>query len=480
METHDRAGHEEIIHDLLGRGVAEYIDPTGSFRKKLEAKLRGEYPKDIVVKFGVDVTRPDIHLGHAVVLRKLRALQDAGCKVIFLIGDFTTLIGDPTGKSKTRPEIDQQSVEANMRTYLEQVDKVLDVSRSTDGHIIDSPKFSWMRNSDWFFGVSDLSAEGASKQMLRIRDDAGKEIDVPQTSFVAKAALYENTRMQKTLLRAPNTYGVSFVNLLAIMRHISYAQLIERDMFQERIKKGEPLFVHEMLYPIIQGADSNVMANIYGSCDLEIGGTDQVFNMLMGRKVMEVAEKEPQAVMGMRLLVGLDGSEKMSKSLDNYIGLTDTPEEMYGKVMSLPDTSMREYYELATYTPLPAIDQLFHDIEQGKIHPKDAKMALARQIVEIYHGKIAAESAERGFIEVFQRGDVPDTVPEIRASKGEPLSDAIVRSGVVPSKSEYRRLLEQGAISRSGKARMSDPHEKVEETAVYRIGKHLFVRVVAE
>lgn len=469
----------DMIRDLLERGVEKYIDPTGSFQKKLEAKLRGEYPKDIIIKFGVDVTRPDIHLGHAVVLRKLRAFQDAGCKVIFLIGDFTTLIGDPTGKSKTRPEIDQQSVEMNMRTYLDQVDKVLDVTRDATGRIIDSPKFSWIRNSDWFFGVSDLSIEGASKQMLRIRDDSGKEIDVPQSSFLAKAALYENTRMQKTLLHAQTTYGVSFVNLLAIMRHISYAQLIERDMFQERIKKGEPLFVHELLYPIIQGADSNVMANIYGSCDLEIGGTDQVFNMLMGRRVMEIAQQEPQAVMGMKLLVGLDGVEKMSKSLDNYIGVTDAPEEMYGKVMSLPDTVMREYYELATYTPLSDIEQIFRDIERGDAHPRDVKMALARQIVEIYHGKASAESAEQSFREVFQEGEVPKNAPEVSAGKEELLSDVLVRSGLLSSKSEYRRLVEQGAISCVGKGRVSDPYQKVEETAIYRIGKHTFVRVIA-
>lgn len=470
----------ELMSDILERGVAEFVDPNGGFRKKLAAKLRGEYPKDIIVKFGVDVTRPDIHLGHAVVLRKLRALQDAGCKVIFLIGDFTTLIGDPTGKSKVRPEVDQASIEKNMQTYLEQVDKVLDVERDTEGRIIDSPRFSWIRNSDWFFGVSDISVEGASRQMLRIRDESGKEIHVPPSSFLAKAALYENTRMQKTLLRAPTTYGVSFVNLLAIMRHISYAQLIERDMFQERMKKGEPLFIHEMLYPIIQGADSNVMANIYGSCDLEIGGTDQVFNMLMGRRVMEIAGKEPQAVMGMRLLVGLDGSEKMSKSLDNYIGLMDSPGEMYGKVMSIPDSAMRDYYELATYTPLPDIERLFMDIEKGRIHPKDAKMSLARQIVEIYHGKSAAESAEKEFIEVFQKGDLPELLPEIIGSPDEYLSDLVVKAGIVSSKSEYRRLLDQGAVSLDGKEKITDPYKKVGTGGVYRIGKHTFVRIISK
>lgn len=466
---------EQDIQEILSRGVAEFIDPDGSFVRKLTAKMRGEYPKDIVVKFGVDVTRPDIHLGHAVILRKLRALQEVGCKIIFLIGDFTTLIGDPTGRSKARPEVDQESIERNMRTYLAQVGKVLIVDKDDEGRIIDSPRFSWIRNSDWFFSVTDLSVEGASKTALTIRDASGREVAVPSDSFVAKAALYENTRMQKTALRRPTIYSVSFVNLLAILRQISHAQLIERDMFQERIKQGEPLFVHELLYPIIQGIDSNVLANIYGSCDLEIGGSDQVFNMLMGRKVMEIAGKDPQAVMGMKLLVGLDGSEKMSKSLDNYIAITDDHHVMYGKVMSIPDSAMEEYFSLATYMPTEDLRRLMKDISSGAKHPMDAKMLLARQIVASFHGSSAAEQAERQFIETFRERNIPEHVPEVVMKEQETLFDIFHRSGVVSSKSAFRRLIEQGAIARD-KQKIADPNVSA-EPGTYRIGKHTFLRI---
>lgn len=468
-----------LVEEVLTRGVGEFADPEGKFRKKLIGKATGTYAKDVIIKFGVDVTRPDIHLGHAVVLHKLRKLQDIGCKVVFLIGDFTTLIGDPTGRSKTRPEVDGAAIEKNMKTYLEQVGKILLVDRDANGNIIDSPVFSWMRNSDWFFGVTDVSAEGASKNLLTIKDDAtGQSIVVPGTSFVAKAALYEHTRMQKTLLNRPTTYGVSFVNLLALMRHISYAQLIERDMFQERIKQGEPLFLHEMLYPIIQGADSNVMADIYGSCDLEIGGTDQVFNMLMGRKVMEIAGKEPQAVLGMRLLVGLDGKEKMSKSLDNYIGVTDTPRDIFGKTMSIPDAAIVEYYELATYTPKERVAEIAKTLKGGSVNPRDLKLDLAEQLVGIFYGGESAKTTRAEFLATFQRKEVPEDIENITVKKGTLLVDALLTGKLVESKTEFRRLLESGAIRKNGEDKFQDPLQKIEENTVVKVGKHRFLRIV--
>ncbi len=476
-------GHKEerdistTINDVLTRGVGELIDPKDSFKEKLLAKAQGTYSKDIIIKFGVDVTRPDIHLGHAVVLRKLRQFQDLGCKIVFLIGDFTTLIGDPTGKSKVRPEIDQKEIEKNVRTYLDQVDKVLLVNRDPNGDIIDGPRFTWMRNSDWFYGVTDISVEGAGA--ITIENERKEKFPVPSSSFLAKAVLYENTRMQKSFLKHSTTYGVSFVNLLSILRHISFAQLIERDMFQDRIKGGEPLFVHEMLYPIIQGADSNVMADIYGSCDLEIGGTDQVFNMLMGRRVMEIAQKEPQAVMGMKLLVGLDGKDKMSKSLDNYISLLDSPEEMYGKVMSIPDQAMVEYFELATYTTKEEIERLLGGVTSGATNPRDAKMALARQIVEIYHGRKEAETAEKQFIQTFQEKRVPEDVRVLRAKLGTPLSEILVGGGIIPSKSEFRRLVDARAIKVGGTDALKDPYQKFSATMTLKIGKHEFLRIEA-
>ena len=470
---------ESLIAEIIGRGVGTFVDPDGAFKKKLIAKAKGEYPKDIIVKFGMDPTRPDIHLGHAVVLRKLRQMQDIGCKVVFLIGDFTTLIGDPTGKSKVRPEVDFETVTKNMATYLEQVDKILLVDRDASGAIVDGPLFSWSRNSDWFFNVTDISVEGASKNALTIKDEAtGNLLEVPSTSFVAKAAVFENTRMQKTFLKRNTTHTVSVVNLLSVLRKITYAQLLERDMFQDRINSNTPLFMHEMLYPVAQGIDSELIALIYGSCDLEVGGTDQTFNLLMGRKVMEMTGKEPQAVLSFTLLVGTDGREKMSKSLDNYIGITGTPSDMFGKIMSLPDTLLPSYFELCTFTPMREVEVIMKDLEAGKSHPKDIKMQLAQQVVEIYHGRAKGEEARNAFIATFQNKSIPDNMPEYKAKKDTLLADVLLYAEQVSSKSEFRRLVDEGAIRINGEEKISDPFYKIGENVVLKIGKHRFVKVV--
>jgi tyrosyl-tRNA synthetase len=469
---------ENLVADILGRGVGTFVDPDGSFRKRLIAKAKGEYPKDIIVKFGMDPTRPDIHLGHAVVLRKLRQMQDIGCKIIFLIGDFTTLIGDPTGKSKVRPELDFETVAKNMATYLDQVDKILLVERDKEGNIIDGPLFSWSRNSDWFFNVTDISVEGASKSALTIKDEAtGNLLEVPSTSFVAKAAVFENTRMQKTFLRKNTTHTVSVVNLLSVMRKITLSQLLERDMFQDRINTNTPLFMHEMLYPVAQGIDSELIALIYGSCDLEVGGTDQTFNLLMGRKIMEMTGKEPQAILSFTLLVGTDGKEKMSKSLDNYIGITDAPADMFGKIMSLPDEQLPPYFELCTFTPMKEVENMMNDLKGGKLHPKDMKMQLAQQVVEIYHGRAHAEAAKKSFIETFRNGSIPADIPEFKAVKGNLLVDVLLDAEQVASKSEFRRLIDEGAIRIGGEEKIADPFYKVEQDLILKIGKHRFIKL---
>ena len=294
--------HEEeitrIINEIFTRGVGTFIDPNDVFRNKIIAKARGEYHEDIIVKFGVDPTRPDIHLGHAVVLRKLRQMQVLGCKVVFLIGDYTAQIGDPTGKSKVRPEVEQSAVEANMKTYLDQVGKILSSDKTV---------FSWIRNSDWFTTITDLDLPDDYKVNMKI-DAPGlpsKEISIPPNSFVGKAIVFEETRMQKSI-GAKSIAVVTMRSLLWGLKHITLAQLIERDMFQQRVKDGESLFMHEMLYPVFQGIDSDILAQVYGTCDLEVGGTDQTFNMLMGRKIMEVNKRIPQAVLSCELLVGLD------------------------------------------------------------------------------------------------------------------------------------------------------------------------------
>ena len=406
------------IDELFSRGIASFIDPDNSLRNKIEAKKAGTYGGDITIKFGMDPTRPYIHIWHAVILRKLRVFQDLGCKVIFLVGDYTTQIGDPTGKNKTRPEISQAEIEANMKTYLDQVNKILKV---------DDPKlFSWIRNSDWFLDVTDVSgAPGAT---------------------------------------------------VSILRHITHARLIERDMFQDRINSGTELHMHEMLYPVMQGIDSAILAQIYGSCDLEIGGTDQTFNMLMGRDVMRMHKQPEQAVMSMDILEGLDGKEKMSKSLDNYVGINDEPADMYGKIMSIPDSVIGRYFLLATYAPTGEVKETEAGLKDGSMHPKEVKMRLARQIVAIYHGDVASAEAQESFTSTFSEGRIPEDVLEIEA--GATLADTMLAAGVCESKSEARRLIEANAVTHlESDTKMKDP-AAVPEKGTYRVGKIRFFKVV--
>ncbi len=452
----------QIIDELLARGVGEFIDPDGAFRKKLI-----EQPEKVVIKFGVDVTRPDIHIGHAVVFRKLRRFQDLGCKVIFLIGDYTTMIGDPTGKSKVRPEIDQKQIEENMKTYLDQVGKIL---------LLDEKVFSWIRNSDWFAGVTDISVQEGLKVNINVPETESK-LSVDGNSFLGKAVIYDETRMQKTHLKNNIVHGVSLSRFLATLRHITHSRLIERDMFQLRLKNNQELYMHEMMYPVLQGIDSTVLASIYGSCDLEVGGTDQMFNMLVGRDVMKMNNQPPQAVLGFELLVGLDGKEKMSKSLDNYIAITDTPANMYGKVLSIPDSVIANYFELCTYTTLDRIEEIKKEIAGGKVNPKDIKMELARQIVAEYHGEKNVKEAEEDFITKFQKKEIPDEIDEFKVEKETLLIDAVLANGLVESKGEFRRLLDEGAVTDlETKEKISDPQIKIEQELTLKIGKKRFVK----
>lgn len=485
---------EEKINDLLTRGVGTFVDPQGKFKEKLLKKANGDYSNDIVIKFGIDPTRPDIHLGHAVVLRKLRLLQDLGCKVIFLIGDFTALIGDPTGKSKARPEIDQAEAARNVATYIAQIHKILKIepvseaekkekiTRDENKFIVDSPWFGWIRNADWFYGVNDISTDGLSNIPIDINSGAGNptRIEVPANTFVAKAALYESTRMQSNLLRKPSVRSVSLVNVLAVLRHISHSQLIERDMFQQRIEKNEPLFMNEMLYPVFQGIDSDVIAEIYGSCDLEIGGTDQTFNMLMGRKVLEMTKKEPQAVLSIDLLVGTDGKEKMSKSLDNYIGISDEPHDIFGKTMSIPDKSILNYYKLCTSADAGRISGVEASLKDTGTNPRDIKLNLAQEIVAMYHGEQEAVRAKEVFLSTFQKKEIPDDIEEIKMKEAETFADLLLGGGIVSSKSDWRRLVEEGAVKRIDKKGEEDKITNYLDFAtpgVYKIGKRRFVKI---
>lgn len=451
------------VEEVLSRSVGSFIDPENSFRDKLEKKAQGDYDKDIVIKLGVDPTRPDIHLGHAVILRKLRQFQDLGCKVIFLVGDVTAQIGDPTGKSKIRPEITGEEVQKNMQTFLDQVGKIL----STDEKV-----FSWITNSEWFLNVTDLAVD----PNLKIEID-GKPIE--PNSIVGKAVIFENTRMQKNALKKNQIINFTLRQFLATLRNITHSRLIDRDMFQDRLKSGGELYMQEMMYPVLQALDSVAIAQIYGSCDLEIGGTDQTFNMLMGRDVMKMNGLPEQAVMALEIIPGTDGKEKMSKSLDNYIAITDSANDMYGKVMSIPDNAIGTYFKLATYTPLDEVKEIEEELAKGKTNPKDLKMRLARQIVAEYHGEEAGKAAEANFIETFSKGGIPTDMPVIKTAEGAKLVDILLSEpGLIESKSEWRRLVEEGAVSNAITGeKISSADATLDESITLKIGKRRFIKV---
>lgn len=464
---------EQKIEDLFSRSVASFVNPDGVFKKKLLAKAQGKYDSDVIVKFGMDPTRPDIHIGHAVVFRRLRQLQDLGCKVVFLVGDFTVQIGDPEGKSIVRPEVAQETAEANMRTYLDQAGKIL----NTDPKV-----FSWIRNSEWYYGVTDMQP----KEGIRI---SLQDIVVNPRSFAGKALLYENTRMQKTHLGKSDIRDVTLRGLFWTLRHITHSRLIQRDMFQERLKNGKELYMHEMLYPVLQGIDSYLISLIYGSCDLEIGGNDQTFNMLMGRDVQRANSLSEQAVLSLRLLTGLDGKEKMSKSLDNYVGITDAPADMYGKVMSIPDSSLAEWFELCTYTTMHDVREILKGLENGAgsdVNPRDVKMRLAREIVSIYHGEEKAKQAEEEYVSVFQKGELPSDMPIVPIADHKALEAQEILEvfffgqGEKKSRSDIRRLIEQGAIIYQGK-KLTDPRERISPNQgdIVKVGKRQWFKVGA-
>ncbi|MFZ3020453.1 MAG: tyrosine--tRNA ligase [Minisyncoccia bacterium] len=457
---------DKAIEDLFTRGVEMFIDPEGTFEEKLVKR-----PSEIVIKLGADPTRPDLHLGHAVTLRKLRQFQDRGARIVFLIGDFTAKIGDPTGKDKARPELTNEEIESNLETYKKQVSKIL----RTDPEV-----FTVLRNSDWFLNVTDMSAPPGT--VVKITSESeGRKVEIPfdANSFVGKAFLFEESRMQvKALGHRQGIAVVTIKTLLETLRRITHSRLIERDMFMERIQKGNELYMHEMLYPVIQGIDSAVIAMIFGSCDLEIGGNDQTFNMLIGRDVMKSNNQVPQAVMATRLLTGLDGKEKMSKSLDNYVGINDEPNDMFGKIMSMPDKTMPEYFELATYTSQSEIETIKEGLGSGKLHPMDIKKRLAREIVSTYHGEKLALQSEENFENVFAKGEVPEELEVIHAQKGDTLSDILKINKIVPSNSHFKRLVDGGAVSNieTGE-KITDVSMIVEKTIKLRVGKKSFIEI---
>jgi len=394
--------------DLLGKGTVDFID-----RKDLKAKLlRG---KPLTIKVGFDPTAPDIHLGHSVVIRKMKHFQQLGHRVIFLIGDFTGMIGDPTGKKATRPALSREEIEANAETYRKQVFKILDPEKT-------EVRF----NSEW---LGALGAEG----MIRL---AGK---------------------------------------------YTLARLLERDDFRKRFEAHQPIAMHELLYPLAQGYDSVAL-----DCDVELGGTDQLFNLLVGRDLMREYKKEPQVVMTLPLLEGLDGVEKMSKSLGNYIGINESPDSIFGKIMSISDDLMWKYYLLSTDLLPDEIERKKKEVTDGLRHPMDAKKELAKSIIRDFHDAPAAEAAEAEFRKIFSdRGAPTDVEEKILAASVEPvpLVKILMLGGVVSSNADARRLIAQGGVQVDDE-RMTETAGTLDGAAgrsyLLKVGKRRFVRVTFE
>jgi tyrosyl-tRNA synthetase len=398
--------------DILTRGVVDVVTPD-ELRKKLTRSR--ETGKPLTVKVGFDPTAPDIHLGHTVLLRKMRQFQDLGHRVIFLIGDFTGLIGDPTGRSKTRPPLTADQIAANAETYKRQCFKVLDPDRT-------EIRF----NSEW---LAALGSEG--------------------------------------LIRLAAKYNV--------------ARMLERKDFKQRFQAGQTIAVHEFLYPLAQAYDS-----VFLEADVELGGSDQLFNLNVGRDIMPEYGLEPQALLTTPLLEGLDGVEKMSKSLGNYVGVEEDPNEVFGKIMSITDDLMWRYYELCTSLSAEGLAQLRGLVRDGALHPKKAKEGLAMRILADFHGEAAAKSARERFERVFREGEVPEDVPEHRVEAGEGavfLPRLLVDCGLARSNSEAMRLIAQrgvhldGATVEPGTREIAVPGSR---TVLIKVGKRHFAKVVFE
>jgi len=390
---------------LLRRGAVDLVDEA-QLRAKLERARRTGEP--LTVKAGFDPSSPDLHLGHTVLFRKMRHFQQLGHRVVFLIGDFTGRIGDPTGKKATRPQLTQEEVEANARTYQQQVFRLLDEKVT----VID-----W--NSRWH------TARGAA-------------------------------------------------GLIQLAGRYTLARMMEREDFRTRFQEGRPIHLHELLYPLVQGYDSVAL-----KADVELGGHDQIFNLLVGRDLMKEEGMEPQVVLTVPLLVGTDGTDKMSKSLGNAVGVEDSATDIYGKTMSIPDALMWDWYLLLTDLPEAEIAARRARVETGGLHPKAAKQELARRLVADYHGGAAARQAAAEFEKVFAGGGVPDAVPESELAGAWALGKLLAAAALAPSNAEARRLLQQGAVTVDGE-RVDDPLRELAprpEPYLLKVGKRRFARV---
>jgi tyrosyl-tRNA synthetase len=395
---------DEQLH-LLKRGAVDLVEED-QLRDKLERSRASGEP--LTVKVGFDPSTPDLHLGHTVLLRKMRHFQDLGHRVIFLIGDFTGMIGDPTGKKTTRPQLTRDEVEANAQTYREQVFRILDEGKT----VIDY-------NSRW---LADLGSEG--------------------------------------LIRLAGSYTL--------------ARMMEREDFRERFRTNQPISLHELIYPLCQGYDSIAL-----EADVELGGHDQLLNLLVGRDLMKAREMEPQIVLTVPLLVGTDGVDKMSKSLGNAIAFADEPREIYGRVMSIPDDLMWDWALLLTDEDETAIEQRRRRVDSGELHPKEVKHGLAWRLTADAHGEPAADATAEEFERVFREREVPDDVPTASLDGPCRLANALTTAGLASSNKEAHRLVAQGAVSIDGE-RVEDPFTALtarDEPFLLKVGKRRFLNL---
>ncbi len=391
----------DLMQELV-RGCEEVL-----VEAELVAKLKKGKP--LRIKAGFDPTAPDLHLGHTVLINKMRQFQDAGHQILFLIGDFTGMIGDPTGKSATRPPLTFEQVQQNAVTYQEQIFKILDPDKT-----------EVMFNSTW---MNQLGSAG----------------------------------------------------LIQLAAKHTVARMLERDDFTKRYKSGQPIAIHEFLYPLVQGYDSVAMR-----ADVELGGTDQKFNLLVGRELQRQYGQEQQVVMTMPLLEGLDGVNKMSKSLGNYIGITDAPNDMFGKIMSISDELMWRYFELLSFRPLTELKRFKQDVEQGA-NPRDLKFLLAEELIARFHSQAAAVGAREDFIARFQKGAMPDEMDEISLvaeGAGMPIASLLKAAGLIGSTSDALRMIQQGGVKIDG-IKVEDRNLLIEKgiTAVFQVGKRKFAKI---
>lgn len=382
----------------IARGAEEII-PLDELKKKLESG------RQLTIKLGMDPTAPDIHLGHTVILNKLRTFQKLGHKIVLIIGDFTASIGDPSGKNSTRPELPREQIIENAKTYAEQAFKILDKGLTEIRY-----------NSEW---CEKLGAAGTIK----------------------------------------------------LASKLTVARMLERDDFSKRFASQQPIAIHEFLYPLFQGYDSVAIKS-----DVELGGTDQKFNLLMGRELQKDAGMEPQCVLMMPLLVGLDGVVKMSKSKHNYIGVTEAPKEMFGKIMSISDDLMWSYYDLLSFKNIDEIKAVHDKCNSGEMNPRDAKIELGREIVARYHGEDVANAAVEGFKSQFAKGALPDDIPEVTVTSTT-IPNLLKDAGLCASTSDAMRMIKQSAVKCDGKV-ITDKGAPVEKrTAIWQVGKRRFAKV---